>query len=41
MHNAVITMHGHARSIELPIFGTKVIGVRNGTVDMHGANVLI
>jgi hypothetical protein len=29
-HNAVITMYGSVRSIELPIFGAKVIGVRNG-----------
>ena len=36
MHNAVITMYGNARSIELPIFGTKVTAVRNGTIEMHG-----
>ena len=30
MHNAVITMHGTVRSLELPIFGAKVIGLRNG-----------
>jgi hypothetical protein len=29
-HKAVITMFGSCRSIELPIFGSKVIGVRNG-----------
>jgi len=29
-HKAVITMFGSLRSIELPIFGSKVIGVRNG-----------
>ena len=39
MHKAVITMHGHARSKELPIYGSKVIGLRNGTLDMHGRPV--
>ena len=29
-HKATITMHGSVRSIELPIFGSKVIGLRNG-----------
>ncbi|CAM2722167.1 unnamed protein product [Rotaria socialis] len=35
-HRAVITMYGHLRSIELPIFGAKVLALREGTVDMHG-----
>ncbi|CAF0814130.1 unnamed protein product, partial [Brachionus calyciflorus] len=39
MHKAEITMYGSARSIELPIFGSKVIAVRNGTLDMHGKPV--
>lgn len=38
-HNAVITMHGHVKSIELPIFGSKVIGLREGTLDLHGRPV--
>ncbi len=38
-HNAAITMYGQVRSIELPIFGAKVIGVRNGTIDIHGRPV--
>ncbi len=38
-HRAVITMHGHRRSIELPIYGAKVLGVRSGTLDMHGVPV--
>jgi len=38
-HNAVITMYGNVRSIELPIFGSKVVAVRNGTIEMHGKNV--
>ena len=36
---AMITMHGNVRCIEMPIFGCKVIGVRNGTLDLHGAYV--
>jgi hypothetical protein len=39
MHKAVITMHGTIRAIELPIFGSKVIALRNGTLDMHGRSV--
>ena len=39
MHKAVITMFGHVRSIELPIYGAKVIGLREGVLDMHGAPV--
>ncbi|CAM4971603.1 unnamed protein product [Rotaria socialis] len=35
-HQAVITMYGQLRSIELPIFGAKVLALRGGTVDMHG-----
>ncbi|CAF0710276.1 unnamed protein product [Brachionus calyciflorus] len=39
LHNAKITMFGSVRSIELPIFGSKVIALRNGTIDMHGKPV--
>jgi hypothetical protein len=38
-HKATITMHGSVRSIELPIFGAKVIALRNGTIEMHGKPV--
>ena len=34
--NAVITMHGHVRCVEMPVFGCKVIGVREGSLDLHG-----
>ena len=33
-HKALITMFGSPRSIELPIFGSKVLAVRTGTLDM-------
>ena len=39
MHKAIITMFGSVRSIELPIFGSKVLALRNGTIDMHGKPV--
>ncbi|CAF0819146.1 unnamed protein product [Rotaria sp. Silwood1] len=39
-HKAIITMYGHLRSIELPIFGAKVLALREGIVDMHGTNVV-
>ena len=29
-------MHGHVKSKELPIYGTKVLAIRNGTLDLHG-----
>lgn len=38
-HNAVITMYGNVRSTELPIFGSKVTALRNGTIEMHGKNI--
>jgi hypothetical protein len=31
-----ITMHGSVYDPYLPIYGNKVIGVRYGTLDMHG-----
>lgn len=32
-------MFGHVRSVELPIYGAKVLAVRNGTLDLHGMPV--
>jgi hypothetical protein len=40
LHKAVITMHGHAKSPELPVYGAKVIAVREGTLDLHGKPML-
>ena len=34
--SATIEMYGHVRSIELPIYGTKCIALRQGTLDLHG-----
>jgi hypothetical protein len=33
---ATITLYGHLRSKELPIYGTKMIALREGTLDLHG-----
>lgn len=37
MHRAVITMHGTRRSYEMPVYGAKVIAIRYGLLDLHGA----
>ncbi|XP_063113704.1 fibrocystin-L isoform X1 [Cavia porcellus] len=38
-HQAVITLHGHLRSPELPVYGAKTLAVREGTLDLHGLPV--
>ncbi|XP_012942613.1 fibrocystin-L [Aplysia californica] len=38
-YKAIITMHGHLRSKELPIYGTKTLAVREGTLDLYGTPV--
>lgn len=35
-HRAVITLHGHLRSPELPVYGAKTLAVREGILDLHG-----
>ena len=35
-HKALIMLYGHQRSINLPIYGAKVLAVRFGTFDIHG-----
>lgn len=35
-HKAIITLHGHLRSKELPVYGAKTLGVRHGELDLHG-----
>uniref|UniRef100_A0A8C5H567 Fibrocystin-L-like n=1 Tax=Gouania willdenowi TaxID=441366 RepID=A0A8C5H567_GOUWI len=35
-HKAIITLHGHLRSPELPVYGTKTLAVREGVLDLHG-----
>ncbi|CAL8293184.1 unnamed protein product [Merluccius merluccius] len=38
-HKAIITLHGHLRSPELPVYGSKTLGVREGVLDLHGIPV--
>lgn len=40
-HKAKIVLHGHLHNKRLPIFGTKVLAVREGTLDLHGRVVPI
>ncbi|KAL8570229.1 hypothetical protein ACOMHN_029929 [Nucella lapillus] len=35
-HQVKITLHGHLHSKELPIYGTKSLALREGTLDLHG-----
>ncbi|TRY58761.1 hypothetical protein DNTS_034591 [Danionella cerebrum] len=35
-HKANITLHGHLRSQELPVYGAKTLAVRQGVLDLHG-----
>ena len=38
-HQARIVLHGHAMSKRLPIYGAKVLAVREGSLDLHGRHV--
>uniref|UniRef100_A0A3B4ZUN2 PKHD1 like 1 n=1 Tax=Stegastes partitus TaxID=144197 RepID=A0A3B4ZUN2_9TELE len=38
-HKAIITLHGHLRSQEIPVYGTKTLAVREGILDLHGIPV--
>jgi hypothetical protein len=40
-HKARIVLHGSTRSVELPLFGAKVLAVREGPLDLHGKHVPI
>lgn len=35
----IITLHGHPRNLELPVFGSKVLGVYEGSLELHGRPV--
>ena len=39
LNRATIMLHGHVRCIELPLFGCKVLGVRKGSLQLHGKPV--
>ncbi|KAI3389747.1 hypothetical protein SNEBB_006210 [Seison nebaliae] len=34
-----ITMFGHLRSTEMPLFGSKTLALRKGTIDIHGKEI--
>ena len=38
--NALITIHGHVRSTELPVYGAKSIALRTGYLGLHGKHIL-
>ncbi|CAH1226877.1 PKHD1L1 [Branchiostoma lanceolatum] len=35
-HKGIITMYGHVRSTELPLYGAKTLAVREGRLELHG-----
>ncbi|XP_078617867.1 fibrocystin-L-like isoform X2 [Branchiostoma floridae x Branchiostoma japonicum] len=35
-HKGIITMYGHVRSKELPLYGAKTLAVREGRLELHG-----
>jgi hypothetical protein len=37
LHRATITLYGHVRSLELPIFGAKTLAIAGGKLALHGA----
>ncbi|XP_072530724.1 PKHD1 like 1, tandem duplicate 1 [Salminus brasiliensis] len=40
-HKAIITLHGHLRSPEIPVYGAKTLGIREGVLDLHGIPIPI
>ncbi|KAF5901267.1 fibrocystin-L isoform X1, partial [Clarias magur] len=40
-HKAIITLHGHIRAPELPVYGAKTLGIREGVLDLHGIPIPI
>ncbi|KAF7261809.1 hypothetical protein EG68_00664 [Paragonimus skrjabini miyazakii] len=41
MKKATITLLGHARDPELPVYGAKVLALRSGEIDIHGQPRLV
>lgn len=39
MHKATITLYGSIASTQLPIYGSKVLGLRSGLIDLHGSPI--
>ena len=40
LQRAVVTLHGSPVSKEIPLYGSKVLGCRSCTLDLHGKPVL-
>ncbi|KAH9519161.1 Fibrocystin-L, partial [Bulinus truncatus] len=40
-YKAIITLYGHLRSREVPIYGAKTLAVRNGTLNLYGSPVKV
>jgi len=38
-HKAQITLHGHVRSTEIPVYGAKSISLRTGYLGLHGLHI--
>lgn len=38
-HKATITLHGHVRSKELPVYGAKTLSLREGHLGMYGKHI--
>jgi len=41
VHKAVITLYGDRRDYAIPMYGAKVLAVREGLLDLHGATPLL
>ena len=39
-HKALVTLHGHVRSKELPVYGAKSLSLRSGYLGLHGRHVV-
>ena len=37
---AIVTLHGHVRSKELPLYGAKVVALRVGHLGLYGKHIL-
>ena len=39
-HNAYVTLHGHVRSKELPLYGAKSLSLRHGHLGFYGKHIV-
>ena len=38
-HKATVTVHGHVRSTELPVYGAKSLSLREGLIGLYGKHI--